>query len=64
MEAGASINLRWQMSGQCGTILCFRVAEKEFFLWNVRAKLADPVVLCDLAGAWSILTGEAEVSFC
>ena len=31
MEAGASINLRWQMSGQCGTILCFRVAEKEFF---------------------------------
>ena len=51
------------MSGECGTILRFRVAER-IFLWNVRAKLADPVVLCDLAGAWSILTEEAEVSFC
>ena len=32
MEAGASINLRWQMSGQCGTILRFPVAEKDFFV--------------------------------
>ena len=33
MEAGASINLRWQMSGQCGsTILRFRVVEKGSFV--------------------------------
>lgn len=32
MKAGASNNLRWQMSGQCGTILRFRVAKKDFFV--------------------------------
>ena len=44
--------------------IVFSCGGERIFLWNVRAKLADPVVLCDLAGAWSILTGEAEVSFC
>jgi hypothetical protein len=32
VEAGASIDLRWQMSGQCGTILRFRVVEKDFLV--------------------------------
>jgi hypothetical protein len=32
VEAGASIDLRWQMSGQCGTILRFCVVEKDFLV--------------------------------